>query len=130
MRRAARLPIRADRHTPCAFVLRFKRLDLTGAEMRVQVRLYPDAGGAPLIALSNVSEPRVLGLWLRDVEVVDGQPLSVVEFFIPEALIEGLPNTELGQDLELAWDMTIKPIGGVEQKRLFGPFTVIAGVTK
>lgn len=125
---AARLPILADRNTPLALVLRFRRMDLTGATMRAQVRALPDLGGPPLVDLGTVEEPRVLGLWLRAVSGAGDELVSEVELFIPERQWPLAP--EVGADLALAWDMTIKPAGGVEQKRLYGPFTVVAGVTK
>lgn len=121
--------IEAARHVPFAEAWHFEGIDLTGHALAMQVRLTPDTPGAPLVSLGSTNTQYSLGLRLRDVTGLGWAVESVVEAYIPKAIVEALPAAnELGGDRVLAWDMTITPPGGVEQRTHFGKFTVVAGV--
>lgn len=128
---SAQVPLIADRWTAFVRTLVFRGVDLTGADFRAQVRLYPDALGAPLIDLQTVSSAAAQGLRLISVVQEDGRPVSRIGLRINESTMEAMPQQgEIGTDLELAWDLHVTPAGGLKQRRLFGPFIVRAGVTQ
>jgi len=133
MQHPGRLPLSGDRWTPLARVLRFNGVDLTGAEFRAQVRLYPDAPGDPLVDLRTAG-PGVEGVRLVAVESVAGKPVSTVLVSIGEAAMGNLPGAaaaggEAGEDAALHWDLVIT-WSGTKQRWLYGPFIVRAGVTR
>ena len=130
MATAARLPLVADRWTPFVPTLSFVGVDLTGADMRAQVRLRPDAGGSPLVDLPTVTTANTQGLRLLGVTTDGaGVPTSMVALRINETTMEGLPAaTEVRDAALLAWDMQIT-IGGIKQRWLFGDFIVLPGCT-
>lgn len=129
MANAARVPLDADRWTPFAQTFRFRNIDLSGAAFEAQVRLTGDTPGEPLVDLATVTTDAE-GLRLISVADESGVTVSTVSMFIAEATMEALPNAdEIGNDLVLAWDMHIT-LAGLKQKRLYGPFTVKAGVTQ
>lgn len=131
MEQPGRLPLHGDRWTPFVRTLTFEGIDLTGADMRAQVRLYPDALGSPHVDLLTVETANTQGLRLLSAGLVGGVMTSIVYMRINETVMEAMPFTgEAGEDSELYWDMHIDPVGGVKQKYLYGTFTVRAGVTK
>jgi hypothetical protein len=104
-------------------------VNLTGATLAMQVRLTRDTPGAPLISLTNQTSPAE-GISVS-VTTVDGLPLSTIEIRINETTMEGLPAaSELGDDLELFWDMHITPSGGTKAVWAEGPFIVKGGAVQ
>ena len=124
------LRLEAQRWTPFAYRFQYPGLDLSGADMTAQVRIYKDAPGAPLIDLAKVVSPLAEGLSVS-VETVDGLPTSTVLMRINETTLEGvLPfpsGREPDEPVELAWakHITLSPIG--KRRWLEGPFIIQPG---
>jgi len=113
-----------------ATTIRFAGVDLTGAEFRLQVRLLPNTPGGALVDLATVASAAAEGVRLIGVEMIDGNPVSMVGIRINETTMEGLPFTgELGDDSVFAWDMQVTPAGGLKAKWIGGDFIVEAAVT-
>lgn len=126
---AARLPITADRYTPCLRTLIFRGIDLRGKTLRMQVRLIGDTPGQPLVDLGSVDNAQAQGLALLTVEQDGAIPVSTVQIRINELTMERLPYSgELGSATALAYDM-ITTIGGDKRVLMGGPFVIEAGVT-
>jgi hypothetical protein len=146
-----RYDLKADRWVACIRTFNFVGLDLTGAVFLANVRLKPDASGAPLVLLNNAAAGaegiRFVGVWTQTIqqhidagrihavpphfELTDTVPLSTVEMRINETTMEGLPwGPERGDDAALAWDLHVTPTGGIKDKYLGGDFIVRAGVTQ
>lgn len=105
MSNVAELPILADRYTPCVRTIHLIGLDMTGVDMRAQVRLRGDTPGAPLADLRTVTNGNAEGLRLTGVIVTDGIPTSTVELVINETTMKSLPYAgEIGDATPLAWD--------------------------
>lgn len=130
--KAGRLPLLADRNTSFYLRLKLRNADLTGAELRAQVRSYTNAPGNPLIDLLQITELTETGI--RFVERTydsAGVPTSVVELFIVEADLQATPLPAQGAgDSQFQWDMLVTPLGGLKQRWFYGPFTVVGGVTR
>lgn len=128
---AAKVDLRADRWTPFARTIRFEGFDLTEADLRMQVRLYANQRGLPLIDLTMQSTLSAEGIKLVMVEQENGVSVSTIALRINESTMEGLPfSGELGTDSRLAWDMHVTPAGALKERWLFGDFVVVAGVTQ
>lgn len=126
----ARLPLGGRRWQRYGKTLRFAGVDLTGADMRLQIRLYRNAPGTPVIDLSTVTNGNAEGLRLIGVEQVNGKPVSTVALVINETTMEGTPFMgEAGDDSMFAYDMQVTPPGGYKQVWLEGEFWVLAAVT-
>jgi hypothetical protein len=146
-----RYDIKADRWVACIRTFNFVGLDFTGATFLSNVRLEPDAPGAPLVLLNNAAAGaeglRLVGVWTQTIQqhidagrihsvpphykLTDTVPLSTVEMRVNETTMEGLPYPgERGDDATLAWDIHITPTGGVKDKYLGGNFVVRAGATQ
>lgn len=146
-----RYDIGADRWVACTRTLAFVGLDFTAATFAMQVRLFADASGSPMISLATVTTAAAEGVRLisaatdtvanhvaagRLAQVPDGMTtstvvaLSLVGIRINKATMGALPfPAERGTDLALAWDLHITPSGGLEDKYIGGAFIVRAGVT-
>ncbi len=126
----ARLPLGGRRWQRYGKTLRFAGVDLTGADMRLQIRLYRNAPGTPVIDLSTVTNGNAEGLRLIGVEQVNGKPVSTVALVINETTMESTPFMgEAGDDSMFAYDMQVTPAGGYKQVWLEGEFWVLAAVT-
>lgn len=145
------LPLYGDRWTPLACTIEFIGFDFTDATFSMQVRLAGDTPGTALISLGTVSSVGAEGVRLiyggtdtvanhiaagRLDEVPSGLTsesslaMSTVGILISESTMEGMPDGDQpGDDVVLAWDIHITPLGGVKERWLFGDFTVRAGVT-
>lgn len=130
------LPLSGPRTTAFDEILIFRGADLTGADMRMQVRLTPNTPGAPLIDLTTVTTTNTQGLRLIDVVHEDGIPISRVRIHINKPTMAAMPSgTPIEDDALFAWDMLIDPEAernpwtGIQQRYLKGPFTVESGVT-
>lgn len=131
------LPLAPKRWQPNKWTIDFEGQDFTGATVALQVRLYRDAPGDPLLSLSNATSPAE-GISVS-VATTEGVPTSSVEIRVNETTIEGLlpfavasgvPNREPGKDVALVWDLHITFTGSPKHRWLEGPFTIIAGVTQ
>lgn len=70
---------------------RFEGLNLTGAGLRMQVRLYPNADGDPLIDLEPVADIAAEEGLLLEVDLDGAIPVSTVYFNILRATTANLP---------------------------------------
>jgi hypothetical protein len=130
MDNVAYLPLGGRRWQRYGKTLRFLGVDLTSADMRLQVRLYRNAPGAPLIDLQTVTNGNAEGLRLVSVTQVDGKPVSTVSLIVNETTMEGTPFMgEAGADSVFAYDAQITPAGGFKQVWLEGQFWVLSAVT-
>lgn len=146
------LPLGADRRTPFAATIRMKGVDLTGAALASQIRLYPDADGVPLVDLAQVYSAAAEGVRIiyagsdtvanhitagrlssvpKGMAETDTLALSLIGMRVNETTMEGLPPAgRAGGDVTLAWDLHVTPSGGLKERPLYGPFLVRAGVTR
>ena len=147
-------PLSGGRWVPFVEIWSFQGFDETGADFRMQLRLYPDAPGNPLVDMGVVTSPTIQGLHpyyaglatiaahiaagrMVPDEVAEGAlytdqlMLSLVSVRINETTMEGLPfPAERGDDNVLAWDLHVTPAGQVKQLWAAGPFTIQAGATQ
>lgn len=131
MAHTAYLPIIADRYGALVRHIFVVGLDLTGIDMRAQVRLYGDVPGAPLVDLLTVANGNAQGLRLVEVTSDDaGLPTSHIELVINETTMEALPYAgEIGDVTTLAWDWQIT-IAGRKRRLAKGEFQITGdGVT-
>lgn len=152
----AEITLTADRWVPFVHSFTFIGEDFGFAPLVAQIRMAPDIPGSPLISLGALAAPaqglsseysasdtmdnHVLAGRLSSIPTgylgSDIETLSIIEMRIDEATIEGLPFPgsggagERGDDLTLAWDMHITPVGGIKTKYIGGKFVVRAGVTQ
>lgn len=125
-----RLDLSANRWTPFIYLIAFEGYDFTGATFAMQVRLYRDAAGSPLIDLSNAAS-NAQGLSV-DVATLDDVVTSTVQIRINETTLEGLllNQGKPGADVVLVYDMHITG-GGLEKTRwIEGSFIIRAGATQ
>lgn len=127
----------ANRWQAFKHTIALEGFDLTGGTFLVHLRLYRDAPGDPLIALSNATSPAE-GISVS-VETVEGLPTSTIEMRINETTIEGLlpflvtdgqPNRKAGTDPVLVWDIHITATGLPKTRLLEGTFTIRGGSTQ
>ena len=130
MDKTARLPLGARRWQRFAKTFSIRGVDLTGADLRMQLRLYPNAPGAPLVDLLTVANGNAQGLRLVSVAMDGDVPVSTIEAVINETTIEELPFAgEAGGDTVLAYDLQVNPAGGYKAVWIEGEFWVLAAVT-
>lgn len=127
----AYLPILTDRYGAMVRHLFIVGIDLTGKDMRAQVRWSGDTPGLALVDLLTVANGNAEGL--RLVEVIydeNGVPTSHVEIVINETTMEGLPyQGEIGDATQLAWDMQVT-LAGRKKRIAKGEFEITGdGVT-
>lgn len=131
MAHTAYLPIIADRYGAVVRHIFLVGLDLTGIDMRAQVRLYGDVPGTPLVDLVTVTNGNAEGLRLVEVTSdANGLPTSHVEIVINETTMEALPYAgEIGDVTTLAWDWQVT-IAGRKRRLAKGEFQITGdGVT-
>jgi hypothetical protein len=130
MSNVAHLPIVADRYVPCRRQVYVVGLDLTGIDMRAQVRPGGDVPGVPLVDLLTVTNANAEGLRFVGVDFASGVAISHVEIVINETTMEGLPYAgEVGDETALAWDWQAT-IAGRKRRFAKGAFVVLGdGVT-
>lgn len=150
--RPASLPLSGGRWVPFVEVLRLRGIDLTGADFRMQIRLYPDAPGDPLLDIGAVSSAAEQGLRMiyAGSETIDQHvaaarldsvppgslggdtlTMTILEIRIFDTTMSGLPYPpERGDDNALSHDIHITPANSFAQTWFAGPFNVLSGVTK
>ncbi|WP_404415563.1 hypothetical protein [Brevundimonas vesicularis] len=125
-----RLDLTVQRWTPFVYQIDFEGLDFTGATMAMQVRLYRDAPGSPLIALANAAA-NAEGLSVS-VATIDDTTVSTVQIRINETTAEGLLLNagKPGDDVRLVYDLHITGGGFPKTRWLEGAFIIKGGATQ
>lgn len=125
-----RLDLTVQRWTPFAYQVEFEGLDFTGSAMAMQVRLYRDAPGAPLISLGNAAG-NAEGLSVT-VATDDGVAKSTVQIRINETTAEALLLNagKPGDDIALVYDLHITGGGFPKSRWLEGALIIRAGATQ
>lgn len=125
----------AQRWSPFVDITDFAGFDFTDATFAMQVRLYRDAPGAPLISLTNAaSNAQGISVTVIADETNDDLPLSSVQIRINETTLEGLllnptPATT-GKDVELVYDLHVTGGGLPKTRWMEGKFIIRAGATQ
>ena len=127
MAQSARLALSARRFELRTFTIRVVGLDLTGVPMVMDVRLYPDTPGAPIMRLDTVTTSAAEGLKLDSVAVENGVPVSTISVRINKSTMSdqaglGRP-AEPGVALEFAYALRLG-----DTTRLHGAFWALPGV--
>ena len=108
--------LRTGRHAPFSRTISLPG-DLTGATLAGQVRLYPDQGGAALVAFT-----------VGALAVVSGRTNFTIS--LTEAQIEALPAATPGEGaVTLIYDLLLTPSGGIKEPLWGGHFIVVGGAT-
>lgn len=131
------LPLRARRETACPFQIRFRGIDLTGADMLMQVRERANMTGDPLFSLSTVTLATDPGLRFVSVETIAGVKVSTIAGLVSKTMMTGLPEgPEVDSEYEGRWDLlmavnaALNPgLSGLDQRYLGGPFFILPRVT-
>ncbi len=129
----AALHLRAKRWVPYDDKIVIRGVDMTGADLKSQIRLYPDAPGDPLVSLV-LAPPPAQGLSVS-VAIEEGVPVSTIRMLINETTIEQLlpfatNGTEPGEEVKLAWDMLITVFGLRKARWFQGRFIIVPGSTQ
>lgn len=99
-------------------------VDLTGCSARMQLRLYGNAPGSPLIDLATVSTD------VQGVKFVD-RVNGLIQVKINQANLAGLPaRVSTDSRSSFAYDLRITWPDGVEDVFMEGAFVLKAGVTR
>jgi hypothetical protein len=123
----AHVDLIAQRWTPFVDVTAFEGYDFSAATFAMHVRLYRDAPGSPLIALSNaVSSAQGISV---TTEVIEGITYSNVQIRINETTLEPLLLNP-SKDVELVYDLHITGGGLGKTRWLQGKFIIEAGATQ
>ena len=125
-----RLDLTVQRWTSFVYQIDFEGLDFTGATMAMQVRLYRDAPGDPLINLTNAAS-NAEGLSVS-VATVSGVTTSTVQIRINETTGESLLLNagKPGDDITLVYDLHITGGGLPKSRWLEGSLIIRAGATQ
>lgn len=130
MATAARLPIAAWRNELCVRTIRFVGIDLTGVDMRMQVRLRPNSPTV-LFSLATVTTSSAEGLKLDGVVTTSGIPTSTVTMRINKTTMADAAKVpysgEPDSDTPLSYAIQL---GGtsVGATRVYGEFIALATV--
>lgn len=126
-----RLDLTVQRWTPFDFTIQLPvGIDFSGATAAMQVRLYRDAPGDPILSLVNASSAGQ-GLSFTTV-TTDGVPTSFLRIRINETTAEAilLNAAKPGDDIRLVHDIHITG-GGFAKTRWFeGALIIRAGATQ
>lgn len=123
----ARVDLTAQRWTPFVDVTAIEGFDLSMATFALQIRLYRDAAGAPLISLVNAAS-NAQGISCS-VATIEGQPVSSVQIRINETTLESLLLTP-GKDVSLVYDLHATSAGLDKVRWMEGTFLIRAGATQ
>ncbi|MDO7843463.1 hypothetical protein [Sphingomonas immobilis] len=123
---------RVNRWVPFVDTIAVRGIDLSAGPFLMQVRLFRDAPGAPLLNLVAAAA-NAEGI-SASVATSGGVPTTTIQIRVNETTIEGLlpypgNGVQPGADVPLVWDMLIG--SGATKSRWFeGSFTIIPGVTQ
>jgi len=126
------MPLAFGRWTGGVRCLRLKGIDLSaeGADALMQIRSapnLPDGDGEPLRELPLVSDGE--GLRFLGVHHAAGTPTSFLALRV-FSLSDMPAAADIGDDIDLAHDLHVKPAGGLFQRVAWGTLRVEAGVTR
>lgn len=108
--------LRVPRHAPFVQAISLPG-DFTGATLIGQVRLYPDAPGAALVALTVAGPVLALGR-------------SKFTLTLTEAQIEALPAAAVGEaEVTLVYDLLLTTAAAAKELLMGEEFIVIGGAT-
>jgi len=102
------------------------RLPVDGANVRLQVRLYPGAPGNPLASVANIpflESAAPEGLSGRILSLYPQLPVTTLKAFPT-----GLNNPEAGEADRYAYDAVITYADGLQDKLALGSFILEPGV--
>lgn len=124
------LHFNVPRWAPYTRLIDFEGYDFSAATFAMEVRLYRDAPGAPLLALGNAAA-NAQGISCT-VTTTAGVPTSHVLFRINKATLTGilLNAGRPGEDVRLVQDLHITGGGLPETRFTEGDFTILAGVVQ
>lgn len=129
---AAQGDLYVQRWAPKQFEIPFEGFDFTGQTLTMQVRLYRDAPGDPIINLTGAASPAE-GLSVV-VATDEGLTTSTVHIRINETTIEGvLPfpasGVEQGDSVTLAYALHVGT-GAAKRRMLEGAFIIEPGANQ
>jgi hypothetical protein len=154
MQQPAAVDLNGDRYVPFIETIPVLEEDLTGATFKMQVRDRKDGGTlrADLLTVGSMASEGVTLVYAgtdtvtnhitagrldqEDADALglvgaDNLEMSVLGIRINETTMEAMPfAVEIGDDVELYYDMHITPSGGNKDLWFGGAFTVRAGVTQ
>lgn len=131
---AARLDLAADRWNPLVFTIAVRGIDLSaaaqsGGAFHAQVRQQPDAPDPVLLDLPQTTIVANSGVRFLSVDNTGPVPVSYLRVQATGDAIAALPEpAELGDDLKLAWDLSVTLPGRTRARWAYGAFLVRAGV--
>ena len=130
----AKVDLVAQRWTPFVDVTSIEGFDLSSATFAMHVRLYRDAPGDPLIALTNAaSNAQGISVSVATVEIEGVEmPVSSPQIRINETTLEALllAASGPGQDVTLVYDLHITTTGLGKVRWMEGSFIIKAGATQ
>ena len=126
----ARVDLVAQRWAPFVDITAIENFDFAAATFAMQIRMYRDAPGSPLVSLGNAAS-NAQGISATSA-VVDGQTISSVQIRINETTLEGLllNQGKAGTDVALVYDLHITASGLGKIRWMEGSFTIRAGATQ
>ncbi|MBB4154186.1 hypothetical protein GGQ80_002096 [Sphingomonas jinjuensis] len=131
MDQVARLPLGGRRFQPLSRTIMLTAPhDLSAAAFRLQVRETPNAPGAPLVDLRTVGDPEAEGIIVLRSEERGRSFRTTIAIRVAEATMAALPYFgEQGDDVVLAYDLQVTPVGGDRSVWLEGEFWALAAVS-
>ena len=127
-----RLDLTVQRWTQFVYLIDFEGIEFINTSYAMQVRLYRDAPGSPLLSLVTAAAGAE-GISTQNVTVnEDGVPVSTIQIRINETTLEGLLLNagKPGEDVRLVYDLHITGGGFPKTRWLQGAFVIAAGVTQ
>lgn len=131
----ADLPLTAYRNVVYQDAIAIEGIDLTGADLLMQIRIERDAAGPALIELEPVVDITTEeGLFLS-VATVDGELVSTIQIHIAYNTLQTVADAVLGtalagEDCVLKYDLITTGIGAAMQMFCRGTFTIEGSVTR
>ncbi|WBO21986.1 hypothetical protein [Sphingomonas abietis] len=128
---AVSVPLSIDRGAPRVLRISITGIDLSlsGTSWHAQVRLYPDAAGAPVVDLPQTTDGTVSGVRLAGTDLTGLLPVSFLDVQVAGS-VNFPPASEVGDNADLAWDLFVTVPGLPSTKWIAGPVAVVGTVTK
>ncbi|WBO23925.1 hypothetical protein [Sphingomonas abietis] len=128
---AVSVPLSIDRGAPRVLRISITGIDLSlaGTSWHAQVRLYPDAAGAPVVDLPQTTDGTVSGVRLAGTDLTGLLPVSFLDVQVAGS-VNFPAASEVGDNADLAWDLFVTVPGLPSTKWIAGPVAVVGTVTK